>query len=67
MAKRQQVALNELGGMLNRVGKQFPKLYQKVNVEHKSLLSRVRDDITALKLEREMLDAMLTTNHGIAS
>ena len=30
-----------------------------MNVEHKSLLSRVKDDITALKQEREKLDAML--------
>ena len=58
-AKIQQDALNELGSMLNRVGEQFPKLYHKVNVEHKSLLSRVRTDITALKQEREQLDAML--------
>ena len=52
-AKTQQASLNELGDMFNRVGAQFPKLYHKVNVEHRSLLNRVKDDIKILKQARE--------------
>ena len=72
-AKKQQVSLNELGSMLNRVGEQFPELYRKVNVEHRSLLNRVKDDIKELRQEREKLDAMLgdfaslTRVHGSAA
>ena len=48
-----------IGSMLNRAGEQFRELFCKVNMEHRSLLNRVKDDINGLKREREKLDAIL--------
>jgi len=58
-AKGQQASLNELGDVLNRVGEKFPKLYHKVNVDHRILLNQVKQDIKVLKEEKETLDAMV--------
>ena len=72
-ARNQQASLNELGSMINRVSEQFPKLYHKVNMEHRTLLNRVKDDIKVLKQERDNLDTMLgdfsslTQVHGSAA
>jgi len=47
--KDQRASLNDLVSILNRVGDHFPKLYHKVNADHRRLLNRVKQDIKVLK------------------
>ena len=58
-ANEHRASMNELGGVINRVGEHFPKLYSKVNMEYRRLLNRVNDDIKVLKADKIKLQSLL--------